>query len=253
MNVDNNMGEKERWIAVNERKNGIYDNRKIPLNQYYSYSIDHDIKHLEFIFSRYKFAAKMLAYRPDINLLELGCNHGIGMQFFSQIDKLKYAVGIDFDTDAIKWAKANFETSKICFLEDDFNGKDYRNCLAPGEAYDAIVSIDVIEHIPKEQEDLFLKTLRLNLSDDGIAVIGTPNITMTPFASKESQIGHVNLFDQKRLYTLLTTVFQNVFIFGMTDEVLHTGFEPMCCYIMAVCAGVKRDGGDSNDNGSGQD
>ena len=72
-----------------------------------------------------------------------------------------------------------------------------------------------------------------------MAVIGTPNITMSPYASEGSKIGHVNLFDQERLYDFLSQVFQNVFIFGMTDEVVHTGFYPMCCYIFAVCAGKR--------------
>ena len=107
------------------------------------------------------------------------------------------------------------------------------------DAFDAVVSLDVIEHIAKEDEDRFLQTLALNLKPDGVAVIGTPNITMDKYASPSNKIGHVNLFDQKRLHELLSRVFQNVFIFGMNDEVIHTGFYPMCCYIMAVCAGKK--------------
>lgn len=233
--------ERDRWLEAMNQDNGIQANRQILLSNYYSFAIDHDIKHLSFVFSRYKFAAKMIEYRPNVRLLELGCNHGIGMQFFSQIDDLLFALGVDFDSGAIRWARDNFTNDKIAFLEDDFLGKDYKNHISPegGALYDAVISIDVIEHIPKEQEDLFLETLRLNLRDDGVAIIGTPNITMSAYASRESQLGHVNLFDQKRLYKFLSKIFQNVFIFGMTDEVVHTGFAPMGCYIMAVCAGKK--------------
>jgi hypothetical protein len=33
----------------------------------------------------------------------------------------------------------------------------------------------------------------------------------------------------------LTPHFSNVFMFGMNDETLHTGYGPMCHYRLAVC------------------
>ena len=62
---------------------------------------------------------------------------------------------------------------------------------------------------------------------------------MSPYAGPESRAGHINLYDQDRLYDLLDDFFENVFLFGMNDEVVHTGFAPMCCYIFAVCAGKR--------------
>jgi len=53
-------------------------------------------------------------------------------------------------------------------------------------------------------------------------------------------MGHINLYDQKRLYMLMSKFFHNVFIFHMNDEVVHTGFAPMTCYIFALCCN-KRD------------
>ena len=226
--------EKERWNQAMKKTNV---NREILLSKYYSFAVDHDIKHLNFVLSRYKFAAKMIENKKDINLLELGCNHGLGMQFFSQMGVCKKILGVDFDTEAVQWANKTFASENITFLEDDFLNKDYKGIF--GGAVDVLISIDVIEHILPKRESDFLRTIDINLQPNGLAIIGTPNITMSPYASRESKKGHVNLFDQKRLYRLLSDKFHQVLLFGMNDEVIHTGFYPMCCYIMAVCVGKK--------------
>lgn len=99
--------------------------------------------------------------------------------------------------------------------------------------------MDVIEHIPQADEQTFVDTIADNLSEVGFAVIGTPNVTMYPYASPWNKERHINNFDQHRLHALLATRFEQVFLFGMNDEVLHTGFDPMCCYIMALACQKK--------------
>lgn len=99
--------------------------------------------------------------------------------------------------------------------------------------------MDVIEHIPKEKENLYVNTVADNLADNGIAVIGTPNATLYPYASEWNKKRHINNYDQKRLYELLSRRFEQVFIFGMNDEVLNTGFYPFSCYILALCCQKK--------------
>lgn len=231
------VNAKELWENAKKRTK---KSRIISLAPYYSFSIDHDIKHLNFAFSRYKFASKMIGRKKGIGLLELGCNHGLEMKFFEQTGACERIVGVDFDHQAIEWANENVADDVIEFVEDDFLRKDYAYHFPNGGA-DAIVSIDVIEHIPKDEEDGFLQTIFNSLNKNGVAIIGTPNMAMDAYASHASKIGHVNLFSQDRLYQYLSKLFNNVFIFGMNDEVIHTGFDPMCCYIMAVCTGKRDD------------
>ena len=90
------------------------------------------------------------------------------------------------------------------------------------------------------KEGLKNRTIKDNLSADGLCIIGTPNDTATQYASKASQIGHVNMFDADRLTALLRRHFTHVFIFGMNDEVVHTGFYPMCHYLVAVACVPRR-------------
>ena len=74
-----------------------------------------------------------------------------------------------------------------------------------------------------------------NLNENGFAIIGTPNITMYPYASPVNKEAHINNYDQERLYKLFAEKFRNVFIFGMNDEAVNTGFYPFSCYIIALC------------------
>ena len=179
----------------------------------------------------------MMANRQNLKVLDLGCNDGLGDLMIWQDCQCKQVVGVDFDEDAIRWANDNLKQDGLSFIQGDFMGMD----IFPGEG-DCVVSLDVIEHIPVEQEGMYFQTVCRNLKNDGFAVIGTPNVTMVPYSSPWNKIAHINNYDQRRLYDAMSRYFDNVFIFGMNDEVLHTGMYPMSCYIMALGAGKKRSG-----------
>lgn len=214
-------GDHETWQDVMK----TVEDRRIELGPYFSFQINNNIRHLLFVFSRYKFAAQMIGEEPKKSVLELGCSEGVGTLILAQVASTVKAV--DFDEQTLAWAKGALSDRNIEFICDDFLGKRF------GE-FDAVVSLDVIEHINSEKEDLFLQTLVMNLNDEGTAIIGTPNIAASAYASEASRIGHINLYDQQRLKNLLLKGFKNVYIFGMNDEVLHTGFHPMCHYIFAL-------------------
>ena len=206
----------------------------IHLGWHTNYVFRKDIKHLAFTLSRYKFVSKLLLYREKIKICELGCNEALGALMFEQDLDLEKFVGIDFDKDSIMWNKKYLEKPTIEFQCANFFGDLHLDLK-----FDAVINLDVIEHIDKNREDEFCKIIQRLLTEDGVAIVGTPSIAMTPYASEESKMGHVNLFDQKRLHDLMSKYFKNVFIFNMNDEVVHTGFSPMSCYIFAVCTGVK--------------
>jgi hypothetical protein len=70
-----------------------------------------------------------------------------------------------------------------------------------------------------------------------VCIIGTPNIEASRYASPQSQVGHINLKNHLELRKLLADHFENVFVFSMNDEVVHTGFYPMAHYLFAVGVG----------------
>jgi 2-polyprenyl-3-methyl-5-hydroxy-6-metoxy-1,4-benzoquinol methylase len=150
-------------------------------------------------------------------------------------DVLQNITGVDFDEDSIAYANETFADENIKFIASDIFD------LGKIGTFDAVVSMDVIEHIEKSMEDEFMEIICKNLETHGIVVIGTPNITAAQYQSKESEIGHINMYDHVRLYDLINKYFYNTFIFSANDETVHTGFYPMAHYFIAVGAG-KRNG-----------
>lgn len=96
--------------------------------------------------------------------------------------------------------------------------------------YDAVYCIDVFEHIAKE--DWLLENLARCAP---ICIIGTPSKESQVYASRLSKLFHVNCLSGEELKKACERHWKYVFMFGMNDEVLHTGFFPMCNYLWAVC------------------
>ena len=115
--------------------------------------------HIIFTFARYKFARRLLENNPKINVLELGCSEGLGTLHLSQASNK--VVGVDQEANWINWAKQNIENENLKFICEDFLGKDYGS-------FDAVVSIDVIEHIPREKEKEYLEQLKDSYDPDAI-------------------------------------------------------------------------------------
>lgn len=215
------MDERELW----EKYGAIQKAPTFSFGPYYSYQFRNTPRHILFTLSRYKFAAKMIG--PGRNILELGCSEGLGSYCLSEF--AQHVHGVDFDEDAIAWAKSNLESEKLTFQCDDFLGKEYGRCFA-------VVSYDVIEHIYPENEDRLLQAVVKNLVHDGICLIGTPNVNSHQYSNPAISGAHVNLYSGERLVASLSRYFHNVFLFSVNDELIHTGYTPMAQYLIALCA-----------------
>ncbi len=202
----------------------------IALGPWTSYSLLDDPKHLGFVLARYKFCAKMLEGKAKV--LEVGCGDAFGAPVVAQA--VGHLLGIDPEIRLIDNNKKRL--SKIKNLE--FKQMDICSKVPDGQ-FDAVFSVDVIEHLDNPLNDVFMKNQCSLLKADGVCIIGTPNITANKYASERSSIQHINLKSQKTLRAQMEKYFKNVFMFGMNDEVLHTGYAPMCHYIFGMGVGVK--------------
>ena len=99
--------------------------------------------------------------------------------------------------------------------------------------------MDVFEHIFKKEEKQFLSNLASSLNVNGVCLIGTPNITANKYASKFSKEGHINLKDHESLKAIGEKYFENIFQFGMNDEVVHTGYSPMSHFLWLLSVNPK--------------
>ena len=212
-------GERELWGKVTR----MLGSGEKELGSHWTYNLWNDPKRLGFVLSRYKFAAKMAA--RERRVLELGCSEGIGAPILAE--QAASYTGIDIDEPAIEAARRNWSGERLEFLVGDFLDK-------PVGGFDAVVSLDVVEHVQPDSAHLFFDAIAANLDGDGVAVVGTPNATSEQYASEASRRGHVNLYEASRLKESMGRLFHNVFMFGINDEIVHTGFAPMAHYLVAV-------------------
>lgn len=194
-------------------------------------SWNQDPKRTLFTLARYKFVAKMLEGRDRV--LEIGCADAFGTRLVQQA--VGHVTAVDFDPVFIEDVHARMNPSwpMEAFVHDMLDGP------VPGR-YDAIFSLDVLEHIAPENEARFIENALLALDDHGSMIVGMPSLESQAYASPQSKAGHVNCKSGKDFKATLERYFHNVFVFSMNDEVVHTGFFPMAHYLIALCCG-KRD------------
>src|SRR5262245_36691339 len=191
-----------------------------------------DPRGLLFILSRYKFVAKMLSGK--VRVVEIGCADAFGTRVVLQEGGAVTATDFDpvFIDDARRRMKAEGWHCETV-VHDILTGP-----VPPG-GYDAAYSLDVFEHIVPEQEDTFVRNIARSLTPTGVAVIGSPSLQSQAYASEGSKVGHVNCKDGKEYRQVMERHFDNVFLFSMNDEVVHTGFAPLAHYLFALCVGPK--------------
>ena len=220
-------GDVWKKVKINEQDEPI----NLLLGPVNADSMINDPKHLMFSISRYKFASKMM---PDCqHILEVGCGEGIGAFVYARDTAAKKITGIDLDPVQIDYAREHVQPlldGKAHFLCQDLITTPYA-----GEKADGLVSIDVIEHVHPEEDDTFWKNTLACLTPQGIAVFGTPNALAQEHASFRSQLGHINLYSPDRLVATLKKYFTHVFLFSMNDEMVHTGFNKLAHYLLALC------------------
>lgn len=190
-----------------------------------------DAKHLLFQLSRAKFCAKLVEGLGSV--LDVGCGDGTAMNLVSQA--AGQVVGIDTDESIIECNLLTNKRLKNCsYLCFDISERPLE------QKFDAAYSLDVIEHIPQQKEEVFIENICLSLADEGFCIIGTPNIEADRYASERSRLGHINLKSHGALKKLMDAYFQNVFLFSMNDEVVHTGFYSMAHYLFALGCNKKK-------------
>lgn len=198
---------------------------------YSSWSYHDDPRRLVFMFARYKFVAKMLEGTPRV--LEVGCADAFASRIVRQNVGALTAIDVDprfldsaRDTMSERWPIETFQ-------------HDALEAPVPG-AFDAVYSLDTLEHVPTEMEDRFIANVTAPLTGPGVAVFGMPSLQSQRYASAHSRVGHINCKDQRDLKNVMSRHFETVFMFSMNDEVVHTGFHAMAHYLFALCVGLRK-------------
>lgn len=189
-----------------------------------------DPRRLVFMLSRYKFVSKMLSGRNKV--AEIGCGDAFGSRIVLQTVKQLDV----YDIDPV-------------FVKDITERQIERWAVTPAihnilsgplpQKYDAVYSLDVVEHIEQSSEHLYINHIKQSLAPHGVAIIGAPTLESQAYASPQSKLGHINCKSGEEFRKFFEKNFHQVFIFCMNDEVVHTGFYPMAHYMFAICCEPK--------------
>lgn len=212
---------KKLWLEVDKK----VKNKKFLLGKYASQLYQEDPIAISFKTSRYKFCSKMLFTKN--NILEIGCGDAFGSAIVAQFSKKLTCT--DINKTMLNDNKKRLRNKKnINFLYHDFRQSSLMN------DFDGCLMIDVIEHIYPKEENIFLKNVCKSLSKNSICIFGTPNKSAEKYASKYSKLAHVNIKNFKSLSKLGEKFFNNHIIFGMNDEVVHTGYPNMSHFLWLI-------------------
>lgn len=192
----------------------------VTLSAEYAEFVDSNLLHLLIRLARYKFVARML--KKTDRVLEVGCGSGLGSTFLSQ--HCAHVTGIDVKVGEIEDAKGLSRRTNVEFkVVDLFKADDLG-------LYDAVVNLDVIEHMPPKQGRKLLEAMAKRLKPTGMLVLGSPSLYSWKYQGPFSQASHVHCYDQGELVALVDEFFGRTLPFSMNDEVVHTGHPKMAWY-----------------------
>jgi 2-polyprenyl-3-methyl-5-hydroxy-6-metoxy-1,4-benzoquinol methylase len=174
--------------------------------------------------ARYKFAARMLKKSDDV--LEVGSGTGIGAMFLSQ--HVAHVTGLEIKQHDYDAAVAVNRRHNVGFHLQSLFDYDLER------RHDAVVSLDVLEHLSPEVGVDFVARMARHCKPDGLALVGTPSVHSFPYQSKYSRAAHVKCYDQDELIALMDGCFGRTLAFAMNDEIVHTGHPKLAWYYFVL-------------------
>lgn len=114
--------------------------------------------------TRYHLAQRYAAHKK---VLDAGCGTGYGILLLSK--KALMAVGIDENSEAIRYCQEKNRGAKVSYKMMDARKIDYDDNF-----FDVVVAFELLEHI--SEQDQFLKGVHRVLKKGGRLIISTPNI-----------------------------------------------------------------------------
>jgi 2-polyprenyl-3-methyl-5-hydroxy-6-metoxy-1,4-benzoquinol methylase len=119
------------------------------------------LKALDRLLQRWRIAKTRPFIAQGARVLDIGCSDGA---LFRQLSKrIGKGVGIDYDLDA-GIEKENVELVPGTFPES----------LASRDPFDVITLLAVLEHVPRERQDILARGCALYLKPGGVLVVTTP-------------------------------------------------------------------------------
>jgi len=164
---------KARGLVANNGERLVIRNRRIA-------ELGGDLTTLAHL-QRYYWVASFVSGQ---RCLDDGCGSGYGSFYLAKCAGAQRVVGIDLSAQAVDFARRHYRHPHLEFQEMNSLQLSF-----PDETFDVVLSFDVIEHVPEEQQDTFVAETRRVLKKEGALILGCPNrawmTDISPFHFKE--------------------------------------------------------------------
>ena len=191
-----------------------------------------DPKKLFISMARYKFVSRVLEEKK--NVLEIG-----GEPFRSRIVKQNVKNLTVYTKEEFTYNESLDNKNEYFKINFRLQNLDQTKVNKKNKKFDGIYALDFINKLSKKKERLFLNNCLNLLESNGIFILGTPSKESKKFASNITKLVNKNAYSGDELKLILKKYFNNVFLFSMNDEVVHTGFNKMAHYLIALCTNKK--------------
>lgn len=118
---------------------------------------------------RYEWAARCLADSPVRTLLDLATGSGYGAHALAGRLASTRVTGVDYDADAIEQARGTYALPNLEYRAGD--ATRWGETIGP-EAFDVIVSFDMIEHVV--HREIMMEGLVRHMAPGGALLLSTP-------------------------------------------------------------------------------
>jgi 2-polyprenyl-3-methyl-5-hydroxy-6-metoxy-1,4-benzoquinol methylase len=139
-------------------------------------------------------------------ILDYGCGAGEGTHFLSTFDDYE-VIGVDISFEAVKYATDYYDQERLTFI--------CGNILFPcftDQAFDGIISVEVIEHVHDPHR--YLENIQRLLKPEGVFMLTTPNQLISSPTPGSLWPDHVREYSVDALREILNQYFSEIKILG---------------------------------------
>ena len=180
---------------------------------------------------RYKFASNFI--RPKDKVLDAACGSGYGTAILSENGA--NVLGIDLNDKVVEFAKLHNSQNSVNFMVEDIAALDF-----PDASFDAIVTIETLEHLPHSTCKEYLCNIASWIKPKGIFVASSPMLRYRDGKPYVTSPYHVNEMPKDELLAMFEACLPGfVFQWYYQDE---TRFLPLLDENTGFCILIARKG-----------
>lgn len=158
--------------------------------------------------ARYRFAEPLV---HGAVVLDAGCGCGYG-SYHLATNGAKRVIGVDIATEAIEYARSHYSSENL-----EFAMTDVRTLALPSETLDAVVCLEVFEHVADSER--LLAECRRVLKPSGRIIVSTPNKQVfSPGRSEPVNPWHVREYSRDEFAGILASYFEDLELWGQASS-----------------------------------